>query len=70
MPKIVARSTVERGYWAYGRQWPRDAQVEVEVSAEEYAKIVTDNNLVYLLVPEVAPVMASHHKAKHQSREE
>lgn len=50
--KIVAKGTVPGGFWGYGRQWPRDVQIEVEVSEAEYAQIAADPHIVSIVVPE------------------
>jgi hypothetical protein len=37
-------------YWAHGRQWPRDAQVEYDVTSSEYEAIAADRNIVSIVI--------------------
>jgi len=50
--KIAARAVLPTGYWHLGRYWPRDKQVEVEVTEQEYAQLSLDHNIVVIPVPE------------------
>ena len=52
--RIAAKGVLETGYWKFGRKWPRDQQLEIEVTPEEYAVISTDRNIVSVVIPDEA----------------
>ena len=61
--KIVAKGMISPRYWAFGRSWPRDAQVELEVSASEYELIAADRNIVSVVIPD-----GSEQNQKHKGK--
>jgi hypothetical protein len=52
--KIAAKGMLPNGYFGHGRKWPRDEQIVLEVTAQEYALIAADPYIVSVLVPEVS----------------
>jgi hypothetical protein len=73
--KIAAKGMLESGYNAHGRMWPRNRQIEISVTREEYAAISRDPHIVSVVIPETvhedappaAPATVSvvtKHKAK------
>lgn len=50
--RIAAKGVLETGYWQFGRKWPRDRQLELDVTPEEYAAISADRNIVCVVIPE------------------
>ncbi len=61
--KIVAKGTVDGGYWGHGRKWPRETSIELEVTADELKLIEADPNIVCLVLPEM-PSVESRQKAR------
>lgn len=61
--RIVARGVPAVGYYAYGRHFPRDKQIECVVSSAEYAQMVADANMVCVAIPE-----ASEHSGKQKAK--
>lgn len=53
--RIVAKGMISPRYWGHGRQWPRDAQVEYDVTASEYEAIAADRNIVSIVIQDQSP---------------
>ena len=62
--KIAAKGMISPAYWGHGRQWPRNSQVEVEVTPAEYEAIATDPNIVSVVMAEAPNDSRERGKAK------
>lgn len=64
--KIAAKGMIDPAYFAHGRKWLRHVQLEVEVTAEEYAVIAADPHIVSVVIPD-ADFHASAEEAKRSA---
>lgn len=51
--KILAKGIPVGGFWGHGRHWPRAHAVEVEVTHEEAQRILADDHIVAIVIPEL-----------------
>lgn len=50
--KLLAKGILSGGYWGHGRHWPRAHAVEVDVTEEQARRILADDHIVAIVVPE------------------